>query len=130
MAMLVQGIELADELGWTWWKARGLEGLAVRAVEDDDVEEAERWAREFLTIAQQTRAPQDVVHALALLARTAAARGDCDRALALWASVEAVEDVPGRFGQFDRAAYGAQMPTGPRPAPLPLDEAVELALSG
>jgi hypothetical protein len=43
--------------------------------------------------------------------------------------VEAVEDTGGRFGQFDRREFAAAMPDLPRPAPLPLDEAVALALA-
>jgi hypothetical protein len=42
--------------------------------------------------------------------------------------VEAAEEGPGRFGGFDRASYAAAMPAGPRPAPLPLAEAITLAL--
>jgi hypothetical protein len=43
--------------------------------------------------------------------------------------VEAAEDAPGRFGRFDRAAYAAAMPAGRRPNPLPLADAVQLALA-
>jgi hypothetical protein len=91
-------------------------------------DEAERRARSFLELAAQATNRQDTLLGLALLARAAAARGEAQRALSLWASVEALEDGPGRFGRFDRAAYAAAMPAGPRPGPLPLDEAVALAL--
>jgi tellurite resistance protein len=64
-----------------------------------------------------------------MLARAAALRGDEDRALALWSTVEAVEDLPGRFGRFDRSEYAAHLPDGPRPAPLPLEAAVAVALA-
>jgi hypothetical protein len=72
---------------------------------------------------------QETLLGLAILARSASARGDAERALALWSTVEAVEDGPGRFGQFDREEYSRAMPDGPRPEPLPLDDAVALALS-
>lgn len=68
-------------------------------------------------------------YALAILARAAAARGKAERALALWASVEGMEVPPGRFGKFDVEAFAASIPDLPRPQPLPLEEAVALALS-
>ena len=53
-----------------------------------------------------------------------------ERATALWASVQALEDAPGRFGRFDREAWASYLPAGPLPSPLTLDGAVELALGG
>jgi hypothetical protein len=68
-------------------------------------------------------------YGLAILAQTAALRGDEQRSIALWASVEALETPTGRFGAFDVSAYAAHIPPGPRPAPLPLEDAVALALA-
>jgi hypothetical protein len=47
----------------------------------------------------------------------------------LWSSVEATDDGPSRFGRFDRGAFAQALADIPRVAPLPLDEAVDLALS-
>jgi hypothetical protein len=124
-----ESIETARALGWTWWVGRCLTDLAVDALNVGDHEEAERHGREFLDIAWTASNRQDMLSALAVLARAAALRGDDERALALWASVDAIEDAPGRFGRFDREAYAAAMPEGVLPAPLALDEAVALALA-
>ena len=126
---VIESMETARELGWTWWVARSLTDLAVHALQTGDHEEAERCAREFLDISWGTDNKQEVLYGLAILARAAAIRGDADRALALWSSVQAVEDTPGRFGKFDREEYAAAMPHEPLPAPLPLAKAVALALA-
>jgi ATP/maltotriose-dependent transcriptional regulator MalT len=99
------------------------------ALEQGKVDDAERHARAYLAIASETANRQETLYALAMLARAAALRGDDARALRLWSSVEAVEDTGGRFGQFDRREFAAAMPDLPQPAPLPLDEAVALALA-
>jgi tetratricopeptide (TPR) repeat protein len=126
--MVERALELARGVGWRWWEARMSGSLAARLVERGELDEGERFARSYLAFAATTANRQEALHGLAILARAAAARGDEGRALALWASVQAVEDGPGRFGSFDREAYAAEMPPGPRPEPLPLDDAVALAL--
>ena len=130
LAMTEQALEMAQEVGWIWWQLRAFSELALMALEQGNVDGVERHARAHLAMAAETANRQETVHALATLARAAALRGDDGRALRLWASVEAVEDSGGRFGRFDRSEYAACMPDLPRPAPLPLDEAVALALSG
>jgi predicted ATPase/DNA-binding SARP family transcriptional activator len=123
-------IRMAEGLGWNWWVAQRLLQLAEVSLELGDPADAEARARRALPLAQGIGSRQYVLYALAVLARAAALRGDDERALALWASVDAVEDAPGRFGRFDRSAYAAAMPPGPRPQPAPLERAVELALIG
>jgi predicted ATPase/DNA-binding SARP family transcriptional activator len=123
-------IRMAEGLGWNWWVAQRLLQLAEVSLELHDPTDAEARARRALPLAQGIGSRQYVLYALAVLARAAALRGDDARALALWASVDAVEDAPGRFGRFDRSAYAAAMPPGPRPQPAPLERAVELALVG
>jgi predicted ATPase/DNA-binding SARP family transcriptional activator len=129
VAMIEQALEMAQEIGWVWWQVRALSDLAEMALEQGKVDDAERHARAYLAIASETANRQETLYALAMLARAAALRGDDARALRLWSSVEAVEDTGGRFGQFDRREFAAAMPDLPRPAPLPLDEAVALALA-
>jgi predicted ATPase/DNA-binding SARP family transcriptional activator len=128
-AMLATSMEMAREAGWVWWEAGYLQELAEVALEAGSYAEAEKLAREFLPLAQRMDSRQDILFGLAILARTAAERGDRERALDLWAAIEAVEDGPARFGQFDRQRYAAFMPRGPRPDPLPLDRAIVMALS-
>jgi predicted ATPase/DNA-binding SARP family transcriptional activator len=128
-AMARESVESARRLGWHWWVAQHCLKQAAFAADEGLTDEAEALAREGLPVALQMEHRQFVVYALAVLARTAAARGADERALALWASVDAVEDAPGRFGRFDRAAYASELPDGPLPEPLPLPQAVTLALS-
>jgi predicted ATPase/DNA-binding SARP family transcriptional activator len=128
-AMLDAAVEMAREAGWHWWLARAVGADAADAAAAGRADEAEQKGREFLSISWRIGNRQEVVRALAILARAAALRGDDERALALWASVEAVEDSTSRFGRFDRSEYAACMPQLPRPAPLPLADAVTLALS-
>jgi predicted ATPase/DNA-binding SARP family transcriptional activator len=128
--MIEQALEMGRAVGWVWWQVRSLSDLTELALELGNLDEAECRGREYLALASETANRQETLHAVALLARAAAIRGEEERALALWATVEAVEDTGGRFGQFDRSAYAACMPDLPRPEPLPLEEAVALALSG
>ena len=128
-AMIATSLEMARNVGWSWWAARANARLAAVAAADGQAEEAEVRAKQLLVFARRTGNRQESLHALAILARAAATRGDHDRALTLWSAVLATQDDPGRFGRFDRAEYAAAMPQRPLPPPLPVDEAVELALS-
>lgn len=121
-------IEMAHAAGWHWWETRYQGALADDAIRRGDDQDAEQRGRVVLHLASISRNRQDVLLGLALLARAAALRDDRARALALWATVEATEDQPGRMGKFDRAAWASEMPAGPRPAPLTVADAVELAL--
>ena len=129
LEMIEASIAMARESGWLWWETQKLVNLAAAAIEEADADEAERRARAVLPLALRMGHSQYELFALAVLARAAALRGNAERALALWATVEMTEDAPGRFGRFDRATSAA-MPEGPRPEPLPLDQAVALALAG
>jgi len=127
--LMEQSIAMAREIDWVWWQVRHISGVIAWLLDRGRGDEAEARGRELLALARRTGSRQEVLNALAILARAAALRGRDERALQLWATVEAVEDGPGRFGRFDRGEYAAAMPDLPRPEPLPLDEAVELALS-
>jgi predicted ATPase len=130
LELVETSIRMAEGLGWNWWVAQRLLQLAEVSLELGDAADAEARARRALPLAQGIGSRQYVLYALAVLARAAALRGEVERALALWASVDAVEDAPGRFGRFDRSTYAAAMPPGPRPQPAPLERAVEFALVG
>jgi predicted ATPase/DNA-binding SARP family transcriptional activator len=127
--MIEQSIAMAGEEGWLWWQAQWLVRLAAIVCADGRCEEAEPRAREALSLALGMGNRHYVRYALAVLARAAAVRGDRERALALWATVQAAEEPPGRFGRFDHDEYAAAMPEGSLPEPLSLDEAAALALS-
>jgi predicted ATPase/DNA-binding SARP family transcriptional activator len=126
--MIETSVEMARAAGWWWWAARGEGQLGAAAAAAGRADEAWRHAREFLAFAWRSGNRQETLHALAILARAAAHRGEDDLALTLWSTVAASEDGPGRFGRFDRAAYAASMPPGDLPRPLPVGQAVELAL--
>ena len=127
--MIERSIAMAAEEGWLWWQTQWLVRLAAIVCADGRCEEAERLAREALRLAVEMGNRHYVRYALAVLARVAAIRGDRARALTLWATVEAAEEPPGRFGRFDHDDFAAAMPEGPLPEPLSLDEAAALALS-
>jgi predicted ATPase/DNA-binding SARP family transcriptional activator len=129
-AMLEESLAMAKELDWLWWQAQNLAKLAAAELEAGRIDAAETWARQGLELCRRMSNRQFGTLALAVLARTAAARGEDERALVLWSAVEACEEPAGRFGKFDRAAFARCMPDRPRPEPVPYAEAVALALAG
>ena len=124
---------LAREAGWVWWQARTLarargDGASRRG----GLDEAERRGREFLPVCRRDRPTGRTI--LFGLAQSSHARrpraGDDDRALAL---VGVGRGGRGRAGPLrevrPRRVRGLACRTGRCRAPLPLDEAVALALS-
>jgi predicted ATPase/DNA-binding SARP family transcriptional activator len=129
LAMMEQSIAMARDKGWLWWQAQWLNRLGGVRCAEGLWQEAEQHGRQALELAREMGNGHYARHALAVLARAAALRGDAQRSRALWSVVEAAEEPPGRFGRFDREEYLAAIPDGPLPEPLTLDEAVALALS-
>jgi predicted ATPase/DNA-binding SARP family transcriptional activator len=129
LAMMEQSIAMARDKGWLWWQAQWLNRLGGVRCAEGLWQEAEQHGRQALELAREMGNGHYARHALAVLARAAALRGDAQRSRALWSVVEAAEEPPGRFGRFDREEYLAVIPDGPLPEPLTLDEAVALALS-
>lgn len=127
--LMEESLELARQVGWHWWYGRVLLMHAERHLDAGRVEVAEDRIRTSIPVCRRMENRQLLLFAVALTARVAARRGEEERALTLWATVEATEDAPGRFGRFDRAAYKAELPDAPLPEPLSLDDAVELALA-
>jgi tetratricopeptide (TPR) repeat protein len=123
-----EALALAREAGWHWWVSRELADRGAYAAARGRADEAEAKARPFLEYAWRTHNRQETLYGLAILARAAAARGDEERARLLWSTVQAADAGIGRFGSFDREEYGAAMPPGELPPPLPLADAVALAL--
>jgi predicted ATPase/DNA-binding SARP family transcriptional activator len=129
LKMIDEAAALAHEAGWSWWAGRALVDSAEWNVLHGDVADAERRARAALELFTTAGNRQETLLALAVLARAAAARGDAARAVALWSTVEAADEGPSRFGRFDRDDYRACMPADSPPEPLPLEDAIALALS-
>jgi predicted ATPase/DNA-binding SARP family transcriptional activator len=128
LRMIDEALEMAREAGWLWWESRALADRSAYAAARGRADEAEAKARPFLEFAWRTNNRQETIFGLAVLARAAALRGDDERARMLWATVEGADGGVGRFGAFDRDEYAAAMPPGPLPPPLPLADAVALAL--
>lgn len=129
-AMLEESLAMGRQLGWLWWQVQILAKLAAAALDAGRAADAERWARDGLELCHRMGNRVFGRQALAVLARTAAARGDDERAVALWSAVEASEEPVGRFGTFDRERYAALIPDVPARRPLGYAEAVALALAG
>jgi predicted ATPase/DNA-binding SARP family transcriptional activator len=130
-----RGVELVDDaletarrIGWRWWETKEQLVLAEAAVDHGRPDDAERRIGLGLPLALRIENRQYVLLAVALAARVAALRGDGARARLLWATVEATEDSPGRFGRFDRTRYAAEIPAGDPVEPLPLADAAALVL--
>lgn len=126
--MVVEAIEHAHRVGWVWWEARALCDLAEHDKEAGRLDDAELLARRCVELAAAAQSRAEMLAALTLLASIAARRGDEERAQVLWASVEAADAAPGRFARLDHPEDARIPAAGPRPAPLPLQAAVELAL--
>jgi predicted ATPase len=129
-AMIERSVEMAREAGWPWWQVGWSLRLAEIAFADGRLDEAASRSREAVSLAVEMGNRHYLRYALAVVARASALRGDDERALVLWAAVEAAEEPPGRFGRFDREEYAAAMPEGSLPEPLGLEEAAALVLSG
>jgi predicted ATPase/DNA-binding SARP family transcriptional activator len=128
-AMFDESMRLAAEAEWDWWQAQSLAKLAQLELEAGRLDEAERRARAALPICRRMRDRMFGRLALAVLARTAAARGEAERAAAIWSAVAEVDEPVGRWGHFDREAWAAAIPPLALPEPLPYPDAVALALS-
>ena len=128
--LVEKSLAMAREAEWLWWQAGLVGSLANDAVErTHDAEQAERYGRECLALARKVEHRNRALLGLAALAWAAGERGDVERAMQLWATVEAEERDPNRFGQFDPEVYRPKIPDLQlsRPA-MALEEAVEYAL--
>jgi predicted ATPase/class 3 adenylate cyclase len=103
-----QSAAIAGDVGYLWWQAAMLYNLCEWSLELDRADDAERFARESLALAQRIADRMLTVYLLALLARIAAAEGDAERAGLLWGAIEA-EEQRGTVGQWEaeREAYAA-----------------------
>jgi hypothetical protein len=102
--------ETAAEVGFSWWQMHQLYHGCEWSLELGRTDDAEAYARDALRIAAAIGDRQLTVYLLALLAATAAAHGELERAGAVWGAVEA-EEVRGRIGQWEgeRDVYAARV---------------------
>jgi predicted ATPase/class 3 adenylate cyclase len=126
-----RSLAMSREAGWTWWEIGQLENLAERALKGGVTEDGERRARECLVLAHKIEDRTFTVCALGLLAWAAADRGKTDRAVMLWAAVEA-EEAKGSLAVWwsaERDQYAARIPAaGGSVGELTLEEAIVFAL--
>ena len=88
-ALLRRTAEMADGIGWHWWRAGVLLRLAMLALDRGAVDDAERDALESLRLHRPEQNRPGVCGCLTSLARVALARSDRHRAGLLWGAVEA-----------------------------------------
>jgi hypothetical protein len=139
LQLLRESAALADDIGYSWWKAVTLAAVAEHLVELDRLEEAEAPAREALAESHAIAERQYRLLTLALLARIAGRTGRVQRAGTLWGAVE-TEEARGPFGQWegerDEHAAAVLDATGPdfehgraNGRRLPLEQVVEYAVT-
>ena len=131
LAMVAESDRIAVDAGWVWWHAQTLGGYTELAFDAGRFDEVEHHAREVLRLGIEMDDERQVLFALAMLAAAAAGRGQKERAVRLWAAVEAQETGVGRFWAFDRERVAAQVQRAGGPVEVPsLDEAVAEGLAG
>jgi tetratricopeptide (TPR) repeat protein len=130
LAMVEQAYGMAKAAGWVWWQSMSLGDFAELALDDGRFDEAKRHARDVVRFGVEIEDRKQVLFGLALLARAAAGMGESERAVRLWAAVQAQEPGVGRFWAIDRKKIAAQLPAPSGPVEvMPLAEAVEYALA-
>jgi non-specific serine/threonine protein kinase len=98
--LLARSADLAASAEFTWWQGVTLLGLAELEVELDRGANGEHNAREALAPLVKVGDRQNVLYALALLARVAAQDGREARAGRLWGAIEA-EEARGPVGAWE-----------------------------
>jgi len=141
--LLEANIELAHEIGFTWWEAGKAHSLAEHLLTTGDLDEAGPWAARALELSWQGHDRSGSVYTLGCFAWAAAARGDAAGAGEIWGAIEAEEARGGPVGrgweERSRAQYEAVLAAVEGPefehgraegAKLDLEEAIERALAG
>jgi hypothetical protein len=139
--LMEENLEPAREVGFTWWVAGMLIGLAEHSLQIGDIDDVEARATEALELDWELTDRAACLFALALLAVAGARRGDRDRAGILWGAIEA-EERKGPVGHgwdAERADYEAHLASAAgenferaraEGGLLGFEEAVEFALAG
>src|SRR5204863_9149875 len=90
----------AAEVGFAWWQMHQLYHGCEWSLELGRIDEAEAYARDALRLAAAIHDRQLTVYLLALLAATAAAQKEAERAGILWGALER-EEARGPVGQWE-----------------------------
>jgi predicted ATPase len=90
--LIEQSANLADEIGFPWWRSRMLRKLVDCLLELGRTGEAEVAAQESLRLMNEIGDRQMIVFTLARLARIAGETAREERAGLLWGAIEAEED--------------------------------------
>lgn len=100
--------EMASTDGWVWWESGQRHELLMLALRGGDLDEAEREGLAALRIEREQENRLWALYTLAGLAQVALARGDLERAGALWGAVE--DDAAG-FPRWpdERAQRGGRL---------------------
>jgi predicted ATPase len=100
LELAVRSGEAAAEVGFAWWQMHQLYHGCEWSFELGRTGEAEAYGRDGLRMAAAIQDRQLTVYLLALLAATAVAGGQLERAGAVWGAVEA-EEERARIGQWE-----------------------------
>jgi predicted ATPase/class 3 adenylate cyclase len=98
--LLQEGMAIADEVGFLWWKVASSMILADYHIKLGRLDEAERCVREGLPDTLAIGERQFLLYGLAELARVAAETGRPELAGTLWGAVE-TEEARGPVGQWE-----------------------------
>jgi predicted ATPase len=140
LELVARGAELAEESGFSWWRARTLRSMVDGTLELGRLDEAEHWLAESLEHCRTLGDVRGTLLALARLARVEAEAGRQERAGLIWGAVEAEErrTTHGNWEQLrdelaapvlaheEASAFARGRVEGRR---LSLDEAVDYALA-
>lgn len=138
LELIARGAELAEESGFSWWRARTLRLMVDRTLELGRLDDAEHWLAESLEHCRRLGDARGTMFALARLARVEAEAGLQERAGLIWGAIEAEErraihgnweqvrdDLASRVLALADATFEEAAATGRL---WTLDEAVEYAL--
>ncbi|MBA3434038.1 MAG: adenylate/guanylate cyclase domain-containing protein [Actinobacteria bacterium] len=107
--------DMAGERGWSWWESGQLHELLMLALRRDDLDEAEREGKAALRMEREQENRLWALYTIAGLAQVALARGELERAGALWGAVE-TEAVRVPTWEAERERRAGVLPTEERPA--------------
>ena len=91
LELIARGAELAEESGFSWWRARTLRAMVDCTLELGRLEDAEHWLAESLEHCRRLGDSRGTMFTLARLARLEAEAGRQERAGLIWGAIEAEE---------------------------------------
>jgi hypothetical protein len=88
----MKSVEVAEEIGFSWWDANTSESVGMKLLELGRLDEAATWLRRSLDGYLEIGDRLSVIGSLTLLARIALRRENPDLAGRLWGAVERAEE--------------------------------------